>query len=150
MRKTRDFDHEFVHRGAVGACRVRVYEQEGERPVVVATQGFGAFGQPEPSILVDGPQTIAADLIREGIVPESQRAITVEMLEEATKTKDLRRIRNSAPFRFVVERLVPPYQLTSLWFEGYYELMPGQIGNIVREETTRAEVEKLIGASLDD
>lgn len=150
MRKTRDFQHRFVHRGAVGECRVRVYEQEGERPVVVATQDFGPFGQPEPSILASGPQTIAADLIREGIVPESLRAVTPEMLERMAREGDVRLLRNSAPFRFVVERLVPPYRLTALWFEGYYELAQGQIGNIIREHTTRAEVEELIGASLDD
>jgi hypothetical protein len=32
MRKTRDFEHEFEHRGAVGTCRIRVYEQpDGDR-----------------------------------------------------------------------------------------------------------------------
>ena len=80
VEKARDFEHQFVHRGAVGWCRIRVYEQLSERPVVVATKGRGPFGEPEPMILVEGPKTIAADLIENGIIPESYRALTPEML----------------------------------------------------------------------
>ena len=150
MEKTHDFEHQFVHRGAVGTCRIRVYEQEGERPVVVATQGFGPFGEPEPLILVSGAKTIAADLIREGIVSESYKAVTLEMLEKWVKEGDFQAIRNSAPFWFIVERLVPPYQLTSLWFVGYYATTPGELGDIIREDTPREAVEELIGDSLDE
>lgn len=98
MEKTRDFEHQFVHRGAVGSCRVRVYEQVGERPVVVATQGLGPWGDPEPMILGSGAASIAGNLIEKGVVPGSYRAITLEMLEKAAQTGDTKAIRNSAPF----------------------------------------------------
>jgi hypothetical protein len=150
MQKTRDFEHQFVHRGAVGGCRIRVYEQLGERPVVVATQGRGPFGEPEPLILVEGARTIAADLIEEGIIHGSYRAVTVEMLEKMAREGDVRSLCNSAPFWFVVERLQHRQQLTFLWFQGYYELAPGELGNLIREDTTREAVEGFIGASLDD
>lgn len=150
MEKTHDFTQDFVHRGAVGSCRVRVYEQMGERPVVVATQGFGPFGQPETSIKGMGASTVAMDLIEKGIVRESYRAVTMEMIEKWVKHGDLRDIRNSAPFWFVLEVLHPRHELTFLWFEQYYPTTQGTIGNIMREETSQVEVEDLIGASLHE
>ena len=34
----RNYEHRFVHRRAVGSCRIRAYEELGERSVLVATQ----------------------------------------------------------------------------------------------------------------
>jgi hypothetical protein len=151
MQKTRDYEHQFVNRSAVGTCRIRVYEELGERPVVVATQRHAPSGHPDPTTLVSASRRIAADLIQEGILRESYRAVTLEMLEKAVQEGDVQRFRNSAPFRFVEEYLEPRHQLSFVWFEVYYIVTEGGIGNVIlREDATREEVEERIGASLDD
>ena len=151
VEKAYDFRHEFLHKGAVGECRVRICEQLGERPVVVATQGFDRFGQPDPAIAASGPSSIAASLIEKGLIRGSYTATTFEMLEKAVQTGDTTAIRNSAPFAFVREILSPRHELTFIWFENYYGTIEGRIGNIAeRQNTSMREVEALIGASLHE
>jgi hypothetical protein len=150
MQKTRDYEHQFVNRGAVGTCRLRVYEELGERPVVVATQRHAPFGEPDPTTLLNASRRIAADLIEGSIVRGSHRAVITEMIEKLDKEGDPQRFRNSAPFWFVEEYLEPRHQLRFVWFQGYYTVTDSGIGNPIREDTTCQEVEELIGASLDD
>jgi len=150
MQKTRDYAHQFVNRGAVGTCRLRVYEELGERPVVVATQRRAPAGEPDPTVLLNGATVIAADLIQEGIIRGSHRAVSQEVLEKAMRLKSVKPIADVAPFRFVEEYLEPRHRITFLWFDRYDIVTEGRIGNPIREYTTREEVEELIGAVLDD
>jgi hypothetical protein len=148
MDKAYDFRHEYFHRRAVGECRIRIYEQIGERPVVVVTQGFDRFGQPDPGF-TSKPSSIAASLIEKGLIRGSRTATTLEMLEKAAQTGDTTAISNSAPFAFVQEVIHPRHELAFIWFVAYYETVKGEIGDVARRQgASRTEVEALIGHSL--
>ena len=148
MQKTRDYEHRFVSRGAVGTCRLRVYEELGERPVVVVTQRREPAGEPDPTSLLIASSVIAADLIEDGTLPEFYGRL--EWREKAVARSSLQPIRDTAPFRFVAEYLEPRRRFSFIWFDRYDIVTPGRIGNRYREDATREEVEELIGGSLDD
>jgi hypothetical protein len=154
MQKTRDYEHHFVHQGAVGLCRVRVYEELGERPVVIATQQQAPV-EAGPTNILSASRVIAADLIRDGTLSEFY--MRQELIEKAIREGSARAIANVAPFVFVEEYLEPRHRIALLWFERYdvFGLIRTgeteyQIGNPIRADSTRQEVEGWIGASLDD
>lgn len=153
MKKERDFEHEFTNESVVGKCRVRVYKEGIERPVVIATQPRAPQGAHRGSVL-NAANIIAAYLINDGTLREFH--VNYDVRTEAVQRQSTKPIEEVAPFVFVEEYLEPEHFLAFLWFDSYEILgliLAGetqeQIGNSYREETNRAEVGKLIGASLD-
>jgi hypothetical protein len=153
MLKRRDYEHHFTNQGAQGSCRIRVY-QNGGRPVVIATQERAPSGASYSSI-IGAAEVIAADLIADGTLPEFH--VSYEIRTQAVQARSAKPIADVAPFVFVEEYLEPEHRLRLLWFDSYevrtYIMggrTQGQIGNPSHQETNRAEVEALIGASLDE
>lgn len=152
MKKECDFEHEFTNEGVVGKCRVRVYKEDIERPVVIATQQQKPQGE-YPDSVFHAANVIAAYLIKHGTLREFH--MNYEPLTEPVQKQSTEPV---APFVFVEEYLEPEQFLAFLRFDSYKmdgRIVAGemqeQIGNPSREETNRAEVEKLIGAAcLDD
>jgi hypothetical protein len=153
MSKTHDYVHAYTNEGVSGSCRVRVYEG-GKRPVVVATQQRAPQGAHRGSVL-NAANIIAADLIRHGVLSEFQ--VSHEVRTDAVRRQSAKPIADVAPFVFVEEYLEPEHHLAFLWFDSYEILslvlggeVQQQIGNPFRQDTSRGEVEALIGSSLDD
>lgn len=149
MRKTRDYEHHYENDGVAGSCHVRVYEN-GERPVVVATQRTERQGA-HPGSVLNSANIVAADLIKEGVL--SRLAYDRELHEESVRRQTLELIAEAAPFVFVEEYLEPEHTLNFLWFDSYEiggYVFDGkaqeQIGNPYRQATSHEEVEALIGA----
>lgn len=149
MRKTRDYQHHFESEGVSGSCHVRVYEN-GERPVVVATQQTEPQGA-HPGSVLNAANIIAADLIREGVL--SRLPYNRELHEESVRRQTLDLVAEAAPFVFVEEYLEPEHKLNFLWFDLYevqgYILngkVQEQIGNPYGQPASREKVEALIGA----
>lgn len=153
VRKVRDYEHHFENDGTKGSCRVRIYEGE-DRPVVIATQHRRPQGAPLDSVL-NSANIIAADLVRDGILSETQ--ISHEVREKSVQDQSLEPIADVAPFVFVEEYLEPEHELAFIWFDSYSILSlvlngetQDQLGNPYRQDANRAEVEVLIAASLDE
>lgn len=149
MRKIRDYEHHYENEGVAGSCQIRIYEN-GERPVVIATQQTEPRGAHKGSVL-NAANIIAANLIREGVLQRYH--LGQELRAESVRRQTLDLIADAAPFVFVEEYLEPERKLNFLWFDSYEEiglLLNGktqeQIGNPYRQPTTAKEVEDLIGA----
>jgi hypothetical protein len=151
VKKKHDFEHEFTNEGVVCQCSVRVYKEDIERPVVIATQPQKPQGE-YPNSVFHAANVIAAYLIKNGTLREFH--VNYEPLTEPVQKQSTEPV---APFVFVEEYLEPEHFLAFIRFASYEIegriLARGteeHIGNPSREETSRAEVEKLIGACLDD
>ncbi len=149
-RKMRDYEHRFENEGMDVSCRIRVYDGD-ERPIVIATQRH-APGGPIHSSIINAAEIIAADLIKDGTLSEFHMG--QEIREESVRRQTLKLYAEVAPFVFVEEYLEPRHQLSFLWFDSYEILgliigdrTQEQIGNPYRQDTTRDEVETLIGVS---
>jgi uncharacterized protein YjbI with pentapeptide repeats len=149
MRKTRDYEHRYENEGVMGSCHVLVYEN-GERPVVVATQQAEPQGA-HPASVLNAANIIAADLIREGVLKTFH--LSRELREESVRKQTLDLIAEAAPFVFVEEYLEPEHKLNFLWFDSYEELglilngkVQNQIGNPYRQPASDEEVQALLSA----
>lgn len=148
MRKTHDYEHHYENEGVAGSCRIGVY-QDGDRPIVVATQQREPQGAHLGSVL-NAANIIAADLIRDGTL--TQFHLSREIREESVRRQTLELIADVAPFVFVEEYLDPEHKLSFLWFDSYEVIgliLDGkpqkQIGNPYRQPASQEEVQALIG-----
>lgn len=151
MRKTYDYEHHYEdHDNNPSICRIRVFEEGGRRPVVVATE----LSKNEGASVSSAAEFIAADLIKEDVLSEAHLSHEVRM--EAMQKGTLEPISNVAPFVLVEERIQPKHTFSFLWFHSY-EILGLLISGKTREyigqpewqPTSREEVEELVGASLD-
>ena len=152
MQKTQAYQLDYVNRGIVGYCRIRIYEELGERPVVIATQER-ASREVHPGAVGNAAPVIAAHLIRDGFLPVF--TINMETRTKSVQGQTQKYVRSQAPFIFVGEYLEPQHRLYCCWFDGYeiYGVVyngevENRIGNAFREVTSKERIEDLIGQSL--
>jgi uncharacterized protein YjbI with pentapeptide repeats len=149
MRKTHDYEFAYENEGVAGSCHIRIFE-DGDRPVIVATQQRAPQGAHRGSVL-NAANVIAAHFIENG--PLSDFHISRELHEESVQRQTLELIAEVAPFVFVEEYLEPEHKYNFLWFDSYEILglrlggkVQKQIGNAYRQPVSGEDVEALLSA----
>ncbi len=152
MVKTRDFVHEYRGNGpaVVGLCGVRLYEAEGEKPVVVLTDPPEDTGYAGPC-LTDSVENVVAGLVGE-LAPLSEAARRAGGREEepfvVIEHAPRSRAEIGAGIPETFGRVVfSSYEVRPVGSASFWRY---SLGEPDWAHLTRAEAAKLCGEGLDD